>query len=482
MKSYCFALAGISLFTLVACGGSSLPPPPPPPAVHNEWTWMSGAEAVDQVGVYGTQGAATSTNTPGARAGASSWVDASGNFWLFGGYGAGAVLSPTVFEGDLNDLWKYSNGKWTWVSGSSQTEQPGVYGTLRVAAPGNIPGAREWAASWIDSTGNFWLFGGGGIDSAGTRGDLNDLWKYSNNQWTWMGGSTVAAQQGIAGAWQGTGVYGTQGVPSPDNFPGVRAWASAWTDAGGNLWLFGGLGTDSAGKLGLLNDLWKYSNGMWTWVGGSSLVDQLGVYGTLGTPAAGNTPGARVNAVALTDRAGSLWLFGGEGNDATGKGIGCATPPYVCDLNDVWKFDGSLWTWIGGSNVTDQPGTYGTQGTAALGNIPGAREAAVGWLDAAGNLWLFGGAGFDSTQSYGELNDLWKFSGGQWTWMNGSDTADQTGSYGTLGIAAATNEPVCRHWAVGWADRSGNLWLFGGFNGWTPPFNGQFNDLWEYQP
>jgi len=32
--------------------------------------------------------------------------------------------------------------------------------------------------NWTDASGNFWLFGGNGFDSAGTQGYLNDLWKY----------------------------------------------------------------------------------------------------------------------------------------------------------------------------------------------------------------------------------------------------------------------------------------------------------------
>ena len=43
-------------------------------------------------------------------------------------------------------------------------------------------------------------------------------------------------------------------------------------------------------------------------------------------------------------------------------------------LNDLWKYSAGEWTWMSGSNVVNQEGTYGTQGTAAAGNIPGARE------------------------------------------------------------------------------------------------------------
>jgi len=33
----------------------------------------------------------------------------------------------------------------------------------------------------------------------------------------------------------------------------------------------------------------------------------------------------------------------------------------------------------------------------------------VSWSDASGNLWLFGGEGFDSTGTEGTLNDLWEY-------------------------------------------------------------------------
>jgi hypothetical protein len=41
--------------------------------------------------------------------------------------------------------------------------------------------------------------------------------------------------------------------------PGARFGAHSWTDASGNLWLFGGQGGDATGNVGYLNDLWKYT-------------------------------------------------------------------------------------------------------------------------------------------------------------------------------------------------------------------------------
>jgi N-acetylneuraminic acid mutarotase len=99
---------------------------------------------------------------------------------------------------------------------------------------------------------------------------------------------------------------------------------------------------------------------------------------------------------------GNLWLFGGEGFGASGAQGG--------DLNDLWKFNGSQWTWVSGSDAGGQAGTYGTLGTRGAGNVPGGRIDAVSWVGTDGNLWLFGGIGLGSTGTSGDLNDLWEYT------------------------------------------------------------------------
>ncbi|MFP5277372.1 MAG: kelch repeat-containing protein [Acidobacteriota bacterium] len=466
-------------FALFGCGGggSSNTTQQPPPAIHNQWAWMSGSNAANQAASYGTRGVASASNVPGARAGACSWTDTAGNFWLFSGYG---VATTSNAQGDLNDLWEYSKGSWTWMGGSNQFEQPGSYGTQGVPTSSNIPGARWEAECWTDPQGNFWIYGGLGIDSQGTRGDLGDLWKYSNGQWTWINGSNVAGQLGTTGAWQGAAAFGTKGVAAASNTPGTRIGASTWADPSGNLWLFGGMGVIPNGTYGLggnMNDLWRYSNGMWTWMAGSNLVDQYGTYGTQGTPSPDATPGTRSGASAWTDAKGNLWLFGGLG---VGAAAHCClgTGPFL--MNDLWEFSPSLneWTWVGGPDEANEPGVYGTQGVAAASNLPPPRELAVAWTDSEGNFWLFGGDWWSDGS-----NDLWKYKGGQWTWMSGGNQTCQAGIYGTLGTPSATNVPGARLWSVGWIDKSDNLWLFGG-SVFCPGqlSTTKLNDLWEYQP
>jgi hypothetical protein len=69
----------------------------------------------------------------------------------------------------------------------------------------------------------------------------------------------------------------------------------------------------------------------------------------------------------------------------------------------------SLWTWVSGSNALNANGVCGTLGIAAAGNVPGARDGSVSWIDSAGDLWLFGGWGSDSAGNLADLNDLWVY-------------------------------------------------------------------------
>jgi hypothetical protein len=226
-----------------------------------------------------------------------------------------------------------------------------------------------------------------------------------------------------------------------------------------------------------LNDLWKFDGVNWTWVNGpnsGAVFFETGIYGTKGTASPSNRPPARADAVSWIDRSGALWLFGGTGFDSTVTyGL----------LNDLWKFDGTNWTWVSGADTVLQAGTYGTQGTASPANVPGARLDSISWTDKNGTFWLFGGTGIDPRGADVLFNDLWKFDGSNWTWVSGSSTTNQAGVYGTKGQASSSTVPGARAYSSPWIDGSGNLWLFGGFG--TDSGGLAFddlNDLWRFTP
>ncbi len=437
----------------------------------NEWAWEGGPQVDDQIGSYSGIGVASSTNNPGARYWGVSSTDKTGNFWLFGGYGYDSVGTLA----DMNDLWKYdaSLGQWISMGGSDVAAVNGTYGSVGTADPNNTPGARDSAVSWTDASGNFWIFGGHGYDSTRTAGNLNDLWNYNaTNGWTWVSGSNVVNP---------IGTYGTKGVADVANAPGSRYSGVSWMDQKGNLWLFGGQGSDSAANVGYLNDLWKGSYNAsgqwtWTWVSGDAVTGAKGIYGTKGKSSTTNTPGARYLAANWTDVNGNLWMFGGFGPDSTGN---------TAVLSDLWEFNVGTgqWMWVSGSETAAVEAVYGTLGVASKKNLPGSRKGSIVWTDAQGNFWLFGGIGIDSTGVSGQLNDLWEYNVNNldWTWQSGSNVAGAPGSYGTLGTADTSNVPGARGGAPSWIDASGNLWLFGG-NGPVSGANGSFSDLWKFIP
>ena len=123
-------------------------------------------------------------------------------------------------------------------------------------------------------------------------------------------------------------------------------------------------------------------------------------------------------------------------------------------------------------------------GSASEGMVPGARERSVSWIDGLGNLWVFGGYGYDGSGDAGYLNDLWRFEpvSGQWTWTSGPNAVNQAGFYGTQGTPDAANTPGGRYGCVSWTDGFGRLWLFGGYGYDSSGSLGYLNDLWQYDP
>ena len=216
-------------------------------------------------------------------------------------------------------------------------------------------------------------------------------------------------------------------------------------------------------------------NSHWTWIKGDSNINQYGLYGTQGIASNANKPCSRYNSIAWKDASNNLWLFGGFGMGSNNTGY----------LNDLWKFNPSVnrWAWIKGDTTASNFGTYGTKGISDVTNRPGGRFYSNTWTDSSGNLYLFGGNGHAAGGIFtGNLNDLWKYNPviNQWTWINGDNTTDNFGIYGTKGVAAAGNQPGSRDAAVSWKDLSGNLWLFGGMGMSENSGYGYLNDLWKY--
>ncbi len=497
---------------------------------HNDWAWLSWyLSSTTTANNYATvttplqppdEPFPPNVSTPGGRDFAATWTDQRGRKWLYGGWGF-PYPSPLGKQNAyfLSDLWVFDYSAGGWVPANlpvftNSQSAPAVF-QVRVdpleaeGIPTTVtaPGARWGSSSWTDkATGDLYLFGGQGVDSDLSDDLLNDLWKCtpgntvdangagtSSCPWTFVGGSTVGNT---------AGTYGTQGVAG--GTPGGRWAAATTTDAAGHVWLFGGQGLDSAGTIGLLNDLWEFTGGQWTWIGPapSNIANQNGNYGTLGTGSGTTAPGGRQAAVLWADASGNIWLFGGFGLDSVGTGT-AGPPPAGAILNDLWEFNITTkqWIWMSGSNLANQTGNYGAQATSNLStgmatSVPGSRWGASGWTDANSNLWFFGGWGYGTTVTdpTGFLDDTWEYqrSTGQWIWWKGISNVNQNTVFATIPIPFADGTPFTNNVVGGrrgvavWPqpDPSGFIWMFGG-EGYDssqgdPP--GYLNDLWSYLP
>ena len=423
----------------------------------NNWRWLTGINTTDGLGIYGTLQTYSLTNTPSARR-AFTGAIGNGTLYVFGGFGN----SQTPGGGQLNDLWEYdpSINQWRWLKGQTNINNTGVYGNVGVASVSSLPGSREQTViNYIN--GSLYLFGGRGYNSIAGNLYQSDLWSFNPTtyNWTWLKGPSGKEYNGV---------YGTQGVASETNKPGGRV-APGSIGANGKFYLFGGTGLASNGYGGNLNDLWEYSptTNFWTWLKGSN-AGGAGNYGTIGVPLTTNLPPGRESHM-LWSIGNKIYLFGGTAGTY---------------FNDLWEYDLTTnnWTWLKGSNTANQSGNYGAKGVSAATNTPGAR-----WLSSTftynNKLYLYGGDGYNSGATAGQLNDLWEYdpATNNWTWLSGNDAINSLGIYGTIAVPSATNLPGARE--------SGQMqiinnkaYLFGGRGFAVSGGISNLNDMWEYDP
>jgi len=345
----------------------------------------------------------------------------------------------------------FAANDWFLLSGSN-TSQHATY--PNVIGMAGIPGSREKALTWTDASGYLWMYGGRGYAQSSTGpAYLSDFWKCdpATKTWYWMGGSTSL---------NATPLY-PEKVGKP-GVPGSRYDMTQWLDASGDIWMFGGVGSASDGS-GRLSDLWRLNPQtlQWYYMGGSKLKDSAGNYPS-NYRETGQPPSRSGGAGGVTST-GEFLLFGGNiGNGAY--------------TNDFWLYTPSegTWTWIAGSNQSNQLGLYPS--STGQAGYPGARGGMACWTDQGGNLWIFGGHGYSN--NIGLLNDVWKYQPANhaFYWVAGASTRQVNtvfpashGDVGTLG---------CRNYSCFW-NADNKFWVSGGYGTSTSQY-GRFADLWSF--
>ena len=242
--------------------------------------------------------------------------------------------------------------------------------------------------------------------------------------------------------------------------PKPRSQAAHWCDMEkGMMWMFGGMSSDNLE----LDDFWKFSFNELRWMEVKPKNNKSVI------------PDKCSKATTWMHPSGVLYMFGGSSSKRT--------------TSYFWSYSlgTSQWTKLGGTTGdTKCAGKYGEMGIASKKSYPGCREGAPSWVDQHGNLWMFGGSGFDnfSTTAFampGLLSDFWMYnaSSHQWTWIGGLSREEGRPFFSKKGEADPQNIPGPRESAVSFFYEN-QLWLFGGSGHDVRGFDGILNDLWMY--
>lgn len=319
--------------------------------VDDTWTWRTGTYEKNKGCDYPSN--ISQPGYPGSRIEPATWVDLNGDLWMFGGMG---YRLDGLYHGLFSDLWRFdvAENEWTWEGGPTITDFEGnnVY-----------PRSRHSAATFTDTDGNFYLFGG--LKTGNEL--LNDLWKFDPSSRTWV---LVA---GDADAVNTPTDYPAQ-ISMP-GYPGARRFPATWVAPDGDFYLYGGHGYH-AGSPVHLSDFWKYSvsDNEWIWLGGGT--DEMSLPAEAGQV---GWPGRRYGTGSVSVD-GSLYLFGGHGRG-----------PASGFFADIWKFNPnqSEWTWVGGGRGVNSVGHYINIG---LKGVPHPRAFLSSWgSESEEKIYIFGG-------------------------------------------------------------------------------------------
>jgi hypothetical protein len=432
--------------------------------INSGWA-VNAVEEVDSMTVMGGNlyvglGLTATTDARVYRWNGTSWL------WV-GGNGVSAPYNsaawPTLYEGVFSltndgtnlyaglgssagdaDVWKLAGTTWSQIGGDAISS--------------------SWAAATYETVLSMRYFSGNLYAGLGlTAGDA-EVWRYNGTTWTQIGGDTLnsswdaSSYEGVYSITDdGTNVYAGLGSSAGDNE--VYKWnGTAWTKIGGdglnsgfntpgtivnsmvftNSTLYAGITTTGTNNA----ELWSFNGTTWTRTGGGYVNNSWGyaglqnvesmtvsgnyLYAGTGNATAGNAMVFRFD--------GSTWqLVGGQGvNSSWAYGtyedvmsmISYGGNLYVglgTTANDaeVWKYNGSTWTQIGGDSLNSGWGAgyeevsalaaYGGNLYAGLGNSSGDAEVyrwnGTAWTKIGGdNLNSGWNAGYDRVQSMAVYN------------------------------------------------------------------------------
>lgn len=389
-----------------------------------------------------------------------------------------AGLSSTA--GDA-EVWRWNGSTWTKIGGDALN------------------------SSWADATFEYVLsmtyFGGNLYAGLGNSADDAEVWSFNGTAWTKIGGDSLnsgwtTTYEGVYGLVNdGTNLYASLGASAGDNE--VWRWnGSAWTKIGGdavngsftnthtyirglaygNSTLYAGLtSTTTSGEV------WSFNGTTWTIMGGNYVNNSWGFYNLQSVESFANSgdkfyagTGYTVAGNALVwEYDGSTWrVIGGQGNNGSWarntyetvntliyyKGNLYAGLGSTANDAEVWRWDGSSWTQIGGDSLNSGWGI----------NYEGVYSLAVY------NDNLYAGLGASAQDA-----EIWRWNETAWTKVGGDGVASSWAA--ALNIEAVYSLTVYNgNLVAGLGATAGDseVWSYNGTS-WTKIGGDALNTSWS---
>jgi hypothetical protein len=370
------------------------------------------------------------------------------------------------------EVWRYNGTSWTLIGGDGANS--------------------SWsAASNIEQVLSLSYFGGNLYAGVGLTAGDGDVWRYNGTSWTQIGGdglnsgwaaSTYEVVPALAN--DGTNLYA--GVGNSNGDGEVFRWnGSAWTKIGGDgvnsgfsanqgdgvyaleysgSTLYAGL-YDAAGN----GTIWTYNGSIWSWHGGGYVNASWGGYNLQSVEStathneklyAGTGVTVAGNALVWEFNGTSWQIIGGQGIRGSWtadtfenvyvlqsyKGELYAGLGSTANDAEVWKYNGSTWTKIGGDSINSGWTT----------NYEAVNVMAVWGGD------LYAGLGISAQDA-----EVWRYNGTSWTKVGGDGVNSSWAAAGNIeSVLSMTLYNGNLYAGLGTSAADADIWRFNGTS-WT---------------
>ncbi len=388
-----------------------------------------------------------------------------------------AGLGTTAGDGEV---WRWNGSTWSMIGGDGVSS--------------------SWNTNYETVRSLYWA-GGALYAGLGDSADDAEVWRFSSGSWTQIGGDSLnsswgAGYEGIYGFSYNSGtLYAGLGTSNGDGE--VYSWnGTSWTKIGGDgvnsSWATAAGDTvysltnisgtiyaslyDSAGG----SYVYSWNGSTWTLVGGQYVNDSWGYYGEGSVETLFTARGNLYAGMGSTAGNAQVWEYNGDtgrwhivGGQGLNNSWAANTYELITSMNsyngnlvvgvgntandaEVWSYDGSSWTKIGGDS-TNSGWTTNYEEVNSLASYGG---------------YLYAGLGNSANDA-----EVWRWNGTSWTKIGGDSTnSGWTTNYERVSSMTIYNGML--YVGLGASAGDGEVWRWSG-SSWAKVGGDSINSGWD---